>query len=473
MTPELANLFAQLDDPRLYVKLEARQVFDEHDEDVTDLVRGPDGKPVPRLGPDGKPLQDAKGQPVYQTEQRKVHWQKPHLEYVARKTNERASQGVLPTLNVGHTLWSPDGQMLPEKDQPEPVGYAKNFRVTFDPDKGKHVVVADYHIRRDKEAYARSFPRTSVELWPGDWFFDPVALLRRTPRLDLKQWTYTRASDGRRVIRYSMEDYAMDQHLPPVPPAPPTGTPAPQVPPTPQAPVDTPEHHARVHHFMKHVFGHPHVHYMMHHYGMPPVPAEGAAPGPGEPDADENLPPTAPLGNEPPPQHHAAGPGFPSPTSAFTPSTGAAPHRPEQHMRTGAPDLYARVARLEAENARLLAINQKMSLDYQRDKRRGDLEQIAQSAPGFINVDEMLREVEALPEEQYAKQLGLLTKATHYARSAGITGDGVPVSRARVEAHKKPEMTREQSRKAVKMATETGKPFNECARDVMANGTGE
>jgi hypothetical protein len=224
-------------------------------------------------------------------------------------------------LTLGHT----DPEEMDERKQPVPVGYAINYRVRYATDLKKHMLTADYYIRRDKFELAKTFPRTSIELWPdeGKEIIDPIALLRRTPQRDLGQWIYSR---GKHVLRYSMEhqmaeDYELpeddmgseDVDLPPV-----------------ESPEGDATHEEKVEQFMRHCFSHPHAKYLSGHYGMPDemmgddmmedAPAEGdptdfpdseeplqnaaaasatngAPPGGDlfgdEPDGDEGMPPPA------------------------------------------------------------------------------------------------------------------------------------------------------------------------------------
>lgn len=191
-------------------------------------------------------------------------FKKQDLERIVRKCNALAAQGDLCPLTIGHTI---PGETVKETDQPEIVGYAKDFKVCYHRVKKKHVIVSNWYIKKDRVAEARKYPRVSVELWPAEDRFDPIALLRRTPELELGQWTYGKNRAGKQVIRYAMEMCNM-----------------------PEEPVDgehkalmqDEEHAKKVHHFMKHVFTHPHVQHFMKHYGK----ADGAGPDPtATPDA--------------------------------------------------------------------------------------------------------------------------------------------------------------------------------------------
>lgn len=126
-------------------------------------------------------------------------YDRARLQQIADKANARDAQGDHCPLTLGHTIPG-----APEHQQPQHTGFARQFSVAYDAARKKHVIKTRYYIRADKADEARTYPRTSVEIWPDDTI-DPIALLRRTPRLDLGQWTYARA-DGVQAYRYQMED---------------------------------------------------------------------------------------------------------------------------------------------------------------------------------------------------------------------------------------------------------------------------
>ncbi len=203
MATELKTLLAELEDPRLYVKVPDRVLFDVHAEPILEVERDKDGKPV---------IDQKTGQPKLRQVGKRV-FNEPALRYIAGKTNARDAAGVLCPLTLGHSVPGAGN----EAAQPDITGYARNFRTRFHKPLNRHVIAADYYIRRDQLEEAKKFPHTSVELWPpekGDeedgWFFHPVALIKRTPRRPVGQWVYHRPN-GRQVIRYSMEDSNMPE----------------------------------------------------------------------------------------------------------------------------------------------------------------------------------------------------------------------------------------------------------------------
>jgi hypothetical protein len=123
-------------------------------------------------------------------------FKKDDLDGITKNCNERDRLGLHCAVTLGHTTDDPD-----ESKQPPIVGYDRNFRVEFDGASGKHVILADRYIRKDKAEEAGTYPRTSVEHWINSDFFDPIAIVRRTPKLDIPQWHYSEVSAN--VERYS------------------------------------------------------------------------------------------------------------------------------------------------------------------------------------------------------------------------------------------------------------------------------
>lgn len=233
------QLLAELKDPAKYRMVPGVAIFDAH-------VERRNGKVVRRFG-------------------------KKELEEIASRCNAREKKrATLSPIAIGHT----DPEEPDEKKQPEGVGYARNYRVGYDRDLNNWVIQADYYIRQDRYKEARTYPRTSIELWAEDRIIDPIALLRRTPKRDLGQWTYAREQNGKTIIRYSMGGHSM-----PFPAEEEdTGALPPQEEEIEQedaadasmAEEEThePSHEEKVDQFMKHCFSHPHAKYMASHYGM-------------------------------------------------------------------------------------------------------------------------------------------------------------------------------------------------------------
>lgn len=202
MSDRYGEFLRLLEDPSHYVKVSDVPVFDQHKEVY---YLDPRGKMCASTAPGAR--------------KRVKHFDKKTLEEIARNCNARDKTGTLAPLTRGHTI--PDEN--DESKQPEIMGYAKDWRVRFDPRLKKWVIAANYYLRADHEKDARTYPRTSVELWPGDDIIDPIALLRRTPQRDLGQWTYGKDNSsgaagfsawrysraGRPVFRYAMETKPM------------------------------------------------------------------------------------------------------------------------------------------------------------------------------------------------------------------------------------------------------------------------
>lgn len=234
----MADGIPNFDDASAWEKVEGVNVFDAHEE------RAPDGTLLRKFG-------------------------RGDLEEIARNCNARDEQGNLCPLTIGHTLDNPS-----EPVQPEHVGYARRFAVGWDYRLQRYVIRATYYLRKEDADRAKTYPRTSVELWGKDRFFDPIALLRRTPQRDLGQWTYSRNSHQEK-LRYSMDDTTPVAAVPAVPAA------APAVPAVAQPELD-PEHQEMAEKFWAHLSQKvPVLKYMCDQYAAqaaaPAVPAVPAA----------------------------------------------------------------------------------------------------------------------------------------------------------------------------------------------------
>lgn len=106
------------------------------------------------------------------------------LTRLARNSQENAERGDYGLVFLGHT--DDDG---PEKDQPEIVGFMKNYRI------GNHVdrptIFADLYIKGDKDKAENlmfQFPRRSAEVIRKnhtDGYVDSLALIKRAPERSL------------------------------------------------------------------------------------------------------------------------------------------------------------------------------------------------------------------------------------------------------------------------------------------------
>ena len=337
MANKVKEFLERLSDPTEYVLVPDVAIFDEHEEEGEPDSKGKPGKP------------------------RK--FTKKALQLIADRSNARDKTGTLCPISLGHT----DPGQNDATKQPPIVGFARNYRVAFDPALGRNTLRADYYIRASEFDTAQKFPRTSIELWPGDWIVDPVALLSSTtPARDVGMWIaqrYCRAP-GRHtrallyakqslVLRYSLRkpdmaaaQYAMDDA--PDADAPDAdapdqfaagldGNPAsddPAAPPTDDKP--TPEEHEM---YCRHCASHPLAMKMAKHYAMEEAGDEPAADPTGPPDADDE------------PDRFAA--SFPSSTNGSLPGGKA---KPFARGRTVTQDVEAiRYARLQSEVAALRA----------------------------------------------------------------------------------------------------------------------
>lgn len=119
------------------------------------------------------------------------------LEQIAANHNRKFRElGVGVPLSYGHTLDSgPAGAEVPEKDQPELLGWCVNFTVDRLP-TGEDALFGDFYLPKDKAKWVLdNLPTRSVEYFPNSQRLHPIALLKTSaPELDLP------------VIRYSGED---------------------------------------------------------------------------------------------------------------------------------------------------------------------------------------------------------------------------------------------------------------------------
>lgn len=138
------------------------------------------------------------------------------LHKIADRCNERAkTTGDLSPIGPGHTI-----KGASETDQPPVWGYAHNFRVAkFGPNQVDSLL-CDFYVKKTVKDGAESicwsegldrYPRRSVELWVKDGFFDWIALLKRTPKLDLGLLTFkksaTKIVDGKLYYEADMDEF--------------------------------------------------------------------------------------------------------------------------------------------------------------------------------------------------------------------------------------------------------------------------
>lgn len=133
------------------------------------------------------------------------------LQVIASNCNRRyQTTGDACPVTLGHTR---PGE--PEKNQPEICGYALNFRLGRYGPSQRLAIIADFYILPAYWVEFLKHPRRSVELFPRDQVFDPIAVLKRTPERDLGLITDYAGTDGasttpaiqhaaafRQVVRY-------------------------------------------------------------------------------------------------------------------------------------------------------------------------------------------------------------------------------------------------------------------------------
>jgi hypothetical protein len=352
-------------------------VFDEHDEYAQE--RDSHNWPVFK-----------EGKPVMRLIRR---FDKPTLEKIAANCNERERIGALCPLTIGHTF---DGENIPEKDQPEIVGYARKFAVAWSEKLNRWVIRCSYYLKRDRLHEAEKYPRTSVEIWGGkDLFFDPIALIKVTPDRPLSQWTYSRRRRGP-VLRYSMATEPMSGAAPAA--ATTEGD---------NRPMEERDEekfcHRLAKHFAKcyaeHCNNDPIYQYMKRKF-------EAESP---------------------------AGPGSPSGSNTFVPGTDLEkPGNPEVERHAKKPDpetarvqavdseirfqqLEKRIGSVEQENTTLRGDNATLQRKYRRATRERDFVNLKQVEGFDLDLAEELDKVQDFTDEQHAAHLAHIRK--RYAKS--------------------------------------------------------
>jgi flagellar motility protein MotE (MotC chaperone) len=358
-----------------------------------------------------------------------ARFDKPRLEKIAEICNRRDAQGNLCPLTLGHTL-----DDAPESEQPDIVGYARKFRVSWDNLLKRYVIRANYYVRRSAFAEAKKYPRTSVELWPEDEFFDPIALIKKTPKRDLGQWIY-RKRTGKTVLRYAMSDSVIED------PAQggSSGMPTPSSPST-SGDHDDPKPGKFARKFSKHISQH-FAKDAVYQYAKKCYEAASAAGSSSDNQADS---------------------GMPSGSDTFLPSRD---ETPAKHSKTGKPDkaklaadqkaiegnaVEERLVKLEEENTELRRY-------ARRKEREADLKQLVYQGYKLDLVEE-LEDVQDLDSAKYDKHLGKIK--TRYSK--GAPREGAPEIRLADNGHEGGEnpadqpASREENAAAVKLMTSKG-----------------
>lgn len=392
-----------------YETIEGVPVFTEHDEPVSVkdaqryplfVVKGKDGGLVRRF--------DRKA-----------------LEYLAKRGSEREKKtGDLGLFGPGHTIpdqWK-DGiliRKIPETDQPPVWGAFGNWRVgRFGPDaeggeageSGELGLLVDLYARPQYAAEVGEFPRRSSELWLADGTIDWLALMRRTPRLDMglvmnrrpgtphRQWITTSVVSLRRgkrqglCMRYSMEDYDM-AGMAGTAPADPTGVP-------PDANEPSPDEAKQYDRMWKHFMKQPMMQYMQDCFSKASAepPAGADAPGGDAPAGGMDAPGgDAPAGDKKPDQF------------ARNPDLAHEARLASRRLATPVPTGNDADLRNEVRlmNSRL-ATAEKESRIVRYEKGLRDLRSGSKAV--VFDVAEELRYVEDMSPEMYARHLDRLQR---------------------------------------------------------------
>lgn len=137
-------------------------------------------------------------------------WDYFALLEIAENTNKREqSTGDACPIIIGHTTQSKENELG------DIVGYARNFRVGRFGNENKLGILADFYFIPSKYSMAMEYPRRSVELWVNEKIIDPIALLKRTPKLDLGLLTHYKKAGNVYKYQFSQEERApkMDEKL--------------------------------------------------------------------------------------------------------------------------------------------------------------------------------------------------------------------------------------------------------------------
>lgn len=127
------------------------------------------------------------------------NWDYFALLEIAENTNKREKQtGDACPIMIGHTTSEKETELG------DIVGYARNFRVGRFGADNRLGILADFYFLPNKYALAMEFPRRSVELWVEEKVIDPIALLKRTPKLDLGLLTHY--SKSGKVYKYQLSN---------------------------------------------------------------------------------------------------------------------------------------------------------------------------------------------------------------------------------------------------------------------------
>lgn len=320
------------------------------------------------------------------------------------RTLERRNR-VLSRLILGHS--DPDA---PEWEQPDSVGYARNWRLgTY---AGKPTLFIDEWHGRDSWDEAKKYPFRSVEYDPRRQDIPAVALLKRPPELALGMMVFGRSRRGT-LYCYSREANMADPTMPPDPNADPNA-----------GAGDKPDAE-QLESYMRHCATHPYA--REHHERMVRYAAEAAGAGPGVADAtDASIP-------------GAAGAG-------------------EQYARGQA----ERYTRLERENKGLKTRLAKLERENRLAKYKDDLAALKAEHDLDFDLDEELQYCSEMTPVQFQRHC---ERIPQYGR--GPTGG--PMLRTAAAKPGKREVTREESVRATRLAASKGIDFDSALAQVRAD----
>lgn len=429
MSDPTQRLLHDLEDPKKFYRVENVPIFEPHTKMKTMVM------------PDGR---DKKV---------KVEVTLQDLGDIAQRMNALArKKGQLIRITPGHTLPQQD---VPEDKQPPPWGYAKDLKVgKWGPEQNIGLLATFYYMVDKASEALKSYPNRSAEYYDKSKEITGVALLRRDAELDLGMIAYGR--DGAHY-RYTMEgdmpDFE-DDDLPGKKPDP-TKPPDALEDLNNDGKVDDKDKSIqdKLDEYMKAMCSHKYFKDLSAHYGM-----DGGAPaaGPGMPGPTNATVPGAPKKKVPTPSD-LDGDGIDDDLE------GSASRRMQ---RDNLAIQYARLERREKEKDQRIA-----ALEYSRTKEQCERVVTQLEAEGFL-IRDRAKEVE---------RLALMPSNTERnARTDEIRANYQkdPAAGGFLRVHEGPTekspVTREQSERAVRYASEKGykgaEGFNKALAELQAQG---
>lgn len=413
--------------PSKYIEKHNVAVLDEHE------IKDKDGKTLAKI--------DAK-----------------KLQHIADVNNQRIKDtGDLIPLVIGHTKGEV-GEYVPEDQQPEIVGYAKNLRVGQFKNTNRKAIHATFQFFKDKLDKVRNFPRRSVELWLSDWKIDPISLLgATTPERDLGLLQLSRG--GKKVIKRTLNSPLKFNKVETVPM----------------------DNEKLVQEVLAALMQSDLFKFLQKLKDEVEGGGEEEGPDAGGPEmeGDEGVPPSDELdmqgeeGNEPveeeepeaePERYSSVASG----SNTYTTTFGGGPMKKVKHSKgqTPAPadrETRIRMSRLEKANRGLQEAYEGLRIRYQASEREKDLLTL-QSAGYDFDINEELEWLAPLPDEQYEYHFNRLRK--RYAKSPVGVDLGLEHTVARSPFGGAQGRNKEQAMQIAEMARKKGISYEDALKEL-------